>query len=56
MRKFIRAYGMDRSLNPVEIVEVEVINDNYSAAYTLARAMLRKLDRLILDYEEVTRE
>ena len=54
MRKFVRAYGMDRNCEPSCIVEVEVINDNYAKAYARAKELTRLNDELVYDYEEVT--
>lgn len=56
MRKFVRAYGMDRNCEPSCIVEVEVVNDNYSKAYARAKELVRLNGELVYDYEEVTGE
>ena len=56
MRKFVRAYGMDRNCEPSCIVEVEVVNDNYSKAYARAKELTRLNGELVYDYEEVTGE
>ena len=56
MKKFVRAYGMDRNCEPSCIVEVEVVNDNYAKAYARAKELTRLNDELVYDYEEVTRE
>lgn len=56
MRKFVRAYGMDRNCDPLNVVEVEVINDDYAHAYRRAKEAIEMIGEIVYDYEEVTGE
>ena len=56
MRKFVRALGMDRKCEPLSVIEVEVINDDYAHAYRRAKEAIEMIGEIVYDYEEVTRE